>query len=161
MRSLAFAAAASALCACAHGGGARPLGEKGSAVKVALKPIAAAPELEGLAASFEQSLCSALFELNDRQVVCPDDARAFLKAQRDASLLGGSGASLEDAERMLATPRSLALTAGKRGPSVAIGGILVDAEGKPLGRFEKGVAADGGDVGPKARELAAEVVAAL
>lgn len=160
-RSLWSLAAAAALCACSHGGAAKPSAQRGSAIKIALKPIAVGPELEGSAVPgvFEQCLCSALFELNEHQVVCPDDARAFLKAQRDASLLGGPGASLQDADRMLAAPRSLALTAVKSEAKVIVGGLLVDADGKPLGRFEKAVAADGADLTDRARELAAEVVA--
>ncbi len=150
------------LVACSHGAaGTGAAAARGNAVKIALREITAAPELEGNAvpAVFEQSLCNAIFEQNDHQVVCPDDARAYLKAQREAALLGGPSASLLEANALLAAPRALSLSASGRAGKVLITGLLVDGGGRQLRRFEMDVAADGHDLTDRARALAAEVIA--
>jgi F0F1-type ATP synthase membrane subunit c/vacuolar-type H+-ATPase subunit K len=148
--------------ACSHGAaGVGAAVAKGNAVKIALRAIATAPELEGssVPAVFEQSLCTAIFERNDHQVICPDDARAYLKAQRDAALLGGPSASLQEADALLAAPRALSLSASPRAGRILITGLLLDSAGRQLRRFEKDIAADGEDLTSRAGELAAEVVA--
>ncbi|MGI5862110.1 MAG: hypothetical protein ACOX6T_08625 [Myxococcales bacterium] len=153
-----------ALGACSHSKGAELATSPAVApngVKHMARPIEVAPGLEGssVPAVFEQVFCSAMFERNDKQVVCPDQIRAFVAYQRERGAATGESMSIEEIAKAFETPRDVILSAGLSGDVVLVNAAVVDRSGNALGRFQVKLAHDGADVTERAAELAAQVVA--
>lgn len=134
---------------------------KTNGIKHALFPVEGGAD-EPVVAIFEQTLCSQLFELNDKQVVCGDDMKTMIAVHRDRAILsGGAGGelSLEDLQKSFEAPRRLAVRFAKSGAVPVFSTLVQGNSGGALGRFETKVKADGSDVLERCRELAAQVLA--
>jgi hypothetical protein len=129
-------------------------------IKHAVRPIDLASELasDSIPSVFEQVFCSAMFELNDKQVICADQVRAFMSYQRDRAMAGGEAMSVEQVARSFEAPREVVMSAGPSGDKIVVSAVVVDANGAALARFQTLLARDGGNLTEKARELAAQVV---
>jgi hypothetical protein len=152
-----------ALSACSHSKGAEvgaSAAVEPNGIKHMVRPIEVAPGLEAnpVPAVFEQVLCSALFERNDKQVVCADQIRAFVGYQRERETTTGTSMSIEEIAKVFETPRDVVLSTGVSGESVLVNAVVVDRSGNALGRFQVRLARDGADVTERADELAAQVV---
>jgi hypothetical protein len=134
---------------------------KTNGIKHALFPVEGGAD-EPVVAIFEQTLCSQLFELNDKQVVCGDDMKTMIAAHRDRAILTGGtsdGQPLEELQKSFEAPRRLAVRFAKSGGVPVFSTLVQGREGAALGRFETRVKADGSDVLERCRELASQVLA--
>jgi hypothetical protein len=128
-------------------------------IKHTVLPVSSSPELSGssLPAIFEQSLCNALFEINDKQVLCPDDLRTFFKVQQERATFGNATVSAEELEESLDAPRKVAINAMRSNTGLAVTVIVQDRGGATLGRFRTDLQEDGSDVAERAAQIAAEI----
>ncbi len=151
--SLALAAA------CAHGSsGSAPSGVA-NRIKHAVPEVVVVAGLEGSSVPqvFEQTFCSALFDLNDKQVTCSDDMRAFVRIQKEKALLGAQAVSAQETEQILDAPRKVELKAEPANGKIALAVTVQDDKGTVLLRFVEELDAQGGDLSEKARDAAKRV----
>jgi hypothetical protein len=160
---LAVLSALLALPACSHSQktGVDPAaGVQANLLKHSVRPIELSPELESASVPtvFEQVFCSAMFELNDKQVVCSDQVKAFIQFQSERATTSGESMSMEEVAKAFDAPREVVMTAGLSGEVIVLTAVVLDREANALGRFQANLAKDGGDVSARARELAAQIV---
>ena len=114
---------------------------KANGVKHAILPMRPGPDLAetALPAAFEGLFCTALFNLNDKQVACAEDVRTILRHDANQAMMGSldDDTTLAKASAMLDAPRVVALQALGAGPErVAITAQVQATGGRVLGRFQ-------------------------
>jgi len=146
--------------ACAHSS-SQPeplLSVKGNGIKHAVQPMSVAGDVDSaLPAVFEQAFCGALFDFNDKNVICPEDVRAYIQVEREKSAFGNEERSLEAIAESFSAPRIVALNAAGAGELVLFSAVVQTDKGQTLDRFEVSCSKTGRECLDRARELAAKV----
>lgn len=159
------ALAALAIAACAHGEGASTDKRTapalvGPPVRTALQPMTVGADMasSSIHTVFEQLLCNRLFDLNQKEVVCPDQINVVLENSRQRAVIGGEVPTLEAILATMDAPRRVGLSASKVGENVMVSILVQDAKGATLGRSQVVLKPDGSDLGDRVEEAALAIL---
>lgn len=165
MRRQLAALAALGIAACAHGGGASGDADPapalaGAPVRTALQPMTVGADLAetSIHTVFEQLLCNRLFDLNQKEVVCPDQISVVLENARQRAVIGGEAPTLEAIMATMDAPRRVGLAASRVGENVMVSILVQDAKGVTLGRSQVVLRPDGKDLGERVEEAARSIL---